>query len=350
MRKAVWLLAICLFLVFLICSFGGCQKKPDSEKSALVINTKEFGWEWDGDGWLSPNGKINWLKTSIKAKIVEEGSLWRLHHFEEVQLCSHAPLPGEGYPKDSPALALRLDDGLTRYLWLSKVKRVDKERTGKYRATMVDGSLFTGEWETSRFHGYSHEIQEERVEGLIVQNEKTASAFLPISHIKSLTIDADVSGFQSFLDKTLSKKHPLSVRLKDGQQFTGFYGYIVDYCGHYGSTSWHERLDEGISYYVSESQQRQWISIEQLETIEFTGKFSKNQPSCPEVLLHLTGGGKKQVFLELTTESYGGVECHGNVLSSFDALDCCMLLQDYGGIALPLDLVQSISIQRIPSK
>lgn len=307
------------------------EKKEDPPESFLVTT-----------GYMT--GLAN---TSIKIDLVEEGGYWK-HHLEHGQIYFWSPFNNTILKRLS--LALEMEDGLIHYFWLPQIKSVKYiSSSSVYQLSMTNGQEFKGEWVSSHFHLYYHEDKEEKIYGKIMQNDTLVPAYLPVSKVLSLTIDGSALDLQALFEKEFSPKHPLLVRLKDGREFDGFHGYIVDYCGHWASTRWHKRLDDKLLYWendvtqdYTESNAPQSISIEEIKEIKFTSNFGQNLLSCREAILWLRNGKEIVVFIELTTESHVGKEKHW---SSYRQYDSILLLRNSSNLILQLDSVDTIFLK-----
>jgi len=285
------------------------------------------------------------IKTGLAIDVVEDNGIQ--HRLEHGQTYRWWPLDSRSIQLDYLALALRGSDGLIHYFWLPRIKRIEKTSATKHKVTLTDGRSTEGKWEPAHQIYYYHESKDPRIVGEVRQENQPRWAYLPAQKIKSLTIEAtNAPDLQALLEGDIPKTH-LVVELKDGRIFQGP-GYIVDYCGHWASTTWHKRLGWDLLYWDGDVTQDytvnnrpQSVPVGKLKEIQLTGKFGENLPHAREALLRLTDGSEKRVFLELTSESYGGNEYHSR---SYRDYDSCLLFQEYGALALPLDSIQTISV------
>ena len=152
--------------------------------------------------------------------------------------------------------------------------------------------------------------------------------------------------------KTSLSGGPVTFVLKDNESFKTGDGHIVDYCGHWWSTSSHRRLNivwwsTGSPWRVAVIDDsakgqgdRRYIDCSLIDEIKLTGDFGKEWSGCRGIVIKFRDGSSQKTNLYLTGESYGGV-CYATNACRTD-LDCVVGKTDYGSLEIPLDCVSKI--------
>lgn len=218
--------------------------------------------------------------------------------------------------------------------------------TAATQAVLSTGQRYQGTWIANHEPLYTYEREGNLLFGKAFVDTLVAPASLWTARVTSMVVDAEAVDFERLLNQILpQRRQALKVQLVDGREFEGFHGYLVDYCGHWSATTWHERMSvgfRGLEFWAQDSVSAAFpeaLPLEQIAEIEFTGRSGRRLPSCREVVLRLKNGDTRSVFLELTSESYGGVERHDGF---FRSLDSVFVLQEDGGVRLGLNWVKRV--------
>lgn len=284
-------------------------------------------------------------------------------------------------------VALGQPDGLTHYLWLSTIRRMERQPPlnaflPKFTVTLRNGRTLTGVWKPSyEFYYYDgRDVREEGLAGLVGRGDSLAWAYLPIGRVQSLEVVDD--SLQSTLTRqALPSRRQAVLELRDARRLTGFHGHFIDYCGHWWSTNWHLSSDEiscwfgesapgeSTTHYLvdstgatrevtafTEPKGSEWIqtvirhpnplaqpiSTKKIQMISFTGDFDNNLPSCRKATLEMRDGSVRNVILEFTSESHGGAELHHSMNRH---LDSYALMNEHGTVVVPLNNIRSITFE-----
>ncbi len=228
---------------------------------------------------------------------------------------------------DETVLTIEKDD-LFYLLDFAKVDRLERISSQVVDVFLRDGKQLRGDWvpndRTSNFYRDSgNRLIEGHLYGLSNGNP---------NKIKIASLDEIIFANIGEQNYDLSS-YPKKIELVDGTSVVTPRGYVVDFCGHWWSSTQHLRLKDECRT------MNQTVPLDELAEIVFTGEFDSDHPQCRRIMLNYKDGKEEEESLFLTSESYGGTCNHGSRFRYFDKM---FALQDYGVLLVPLDKVRKV--------
>lgn len=251
-------------------------------------------------------------------------------------------------------VTIKDNDGYYNLFWFKEIQSVEKQ--GKTTTVYLrNGQIFNGIWMSNfkPIEFYGHPIN--GASGVIDEGGIDAFKMISIKDISFINL-IDNAASRAEFDKNYSSlfkdvKFSKKIELVDGTILSTDLGYIIDCCGHWWSSTWHERLMSECKL-IDQNEKVISVSLDDILEIELTGNvlqlpcqvtqynpLGKYDTQCREVILRYKNGITEQSYLYLTFESNGGV-C--DTSSTYKDKDMLIVHKSNGAMLIPLDKVRKI--------
>lgn len=339
--KWFYLLLVAVFITGCTTEVAQHHQTQTPQTSGFTISTASW-----------PRGEMfnkvyNCAENSVKMDLIEDFQSTP-HHLDHGQINSWAPFDySSGLQFGTTVAFSKNESGIMYYYWLPLIETI--EPTGEvvygrkqFKITSKDGSVNVGSFEQNS-PTYYYSDPPISIFGQINQDGVLKVAGLKVENLKKLTVDATNSKIMENVAKEFLNSSPATVITQSNQEIKSHDIYIVDYCGHWGGTSWHKRLDSSLQYWADDYTQDYAsihtptsISVRDISEIEFTGVNGKNI-YCPQIIIRKKDGTEITGYMELTSQSFSGTEVRG-----YPEVGQIMLPQPYGAI-----LISTVKVKKI---
>jgi hypothetical protein len=236
---------------------------------------------------------------------------------------------------------------VTRKINFFRIQQIVSGDSG-FVARLTNGHSIQGRWVTGEPAFYPERTQRSLQPVIFVSPTSSYDRKIVIGLDKITSINFDWQITDSAAKETQPAEDAVSIALNTGQRLKARHGFITDYCGHWYSTSSHERMK---LWHGSQNWQLQviddagkgepsLIACKSIAEIELTGAFSSKWPACRVARILMRDGSERKTNLYLTGESYGGI-CYATNARRRD-LDSFVGEIEYGSFEVPLDSVSKI--------